>query len=106
MGQHSAVVLPASAIHVEVLGQQKSEGRLAPHWTYDESPHVESRLKISSGDIAVRDRARTESWMARADVKDGIVRSRTAAHDLVGTGLRIPFILFFWVGWLWLEAGT
>lgn len=55
------MVLPARAIHVEELGQQKSEGRLAAHWTYDESPHVESRLKISSGDIDVRDLSHTES---------------------------------------------
>lgn len=93
MGQHSAVVLPASAMHVEELGQQKSEGRLAAHWTYDESPHVESRLKISSGDVDVRGRAHTGSWMARADVNDGIVRNRTAANALDDTGLRVPFIM-------------
>lgn len=85
------MVLPARAMHVEELGQQKSEGRLAAHWTYDESPHVESRLKSSSADIDVRDRPHTESWMARADVKDGITR-RVAASALNGLGLCVVFI--------------
>lgn len=113
-------MLPARAMHVEELGQQKSEGRLAAHWTYDESPHVESRLKSSSADIDVRDRPHTESWMARADVKEGIMR-RAAASALNGTGLRVvlieillvPFILCFAVVgfelclcWLWLKAGA
>lgn len=91
MGQQSAVVLPASAMHVEELGQQKSVGRLAAHWTYDESPHVESRLKISSGDVDVRGRTHTGSWMARADVNDGNA-SRTATSALEEAALFIPFI--------------
>lgn len=49
--------------------------------------------------------------MARADVKDGIMR-RTAASALDGTELRVAFILRSAVGfklclcWLWLEAGA
>lgn len=33
VGQHSAVVLPARAMQVDVDGQQKSEGRSTAHWT-------------------------------------------------------------------------
>lgn len=94
VGQHSAVVLPASAMQVEVLGQQKSEGRLAEHWTYDESPHVESRPKISSGEVDVRGRVHMGVWMARAEVRVGTERKprRTAAHALDWTGFQAGFI--------------
>lgn len=74
-GQHSSVVFAARGTHVEVVGQQKSEGKPVPlHEVYVGSGQVDARPKISYEDRAVEVEASAMSTKCLA-IRDFLIPS-------------------------------